>query len=62
MTRVLKVACGSLAVSVVVLAMKAAAYWATGSVALYSDALESTINVVAGNQRRVSTLISIVSC
>lgn len=27
--------------------MKAAAYWLTGSVALYSDALETVINVVA---------------
>jgi cation diffusion facilitator family transporter len=27
--------------------MKAAAYWVTGSVALYSDALETVINVVA---------------
>lgn len=47
MSRTLKVAWGSLAVSVVVLAMKAAAYWLTGSVALYSDALETVINVVA---------------
>jgi cation diffusion facilitator family transporter len=47
MSRSLKVAWGSLGVSIVVLAMKAAAYWATGSVALYSDALETVINVVA---------------
>jgi cation diffusion facilitator family transporter len=47
MSRTLKVAWGSLAVSVVVLAMKFAAYWLTGSVALYSDALETVINVVA---------------
>lgn len=47
MSRTLKVAGGSLAVSVVVLAMKFAAYWLTGSVALYSDALETVINVVA---------------
>ena len=32
---------------VVVLAMKAAAWWLTGSAALYSDALESVVNVVA---------------
>jgi len=30
-----------------VLGLKFAAYWLTGSVALYSDALESTINVLA---------------
>src|SRR3954471_5782707 len=37
----------SLVLSFVVLALKGGAYLATGSVALYSDALESTINVVA---------------
>ena len=34
-------------VGVAVLAMKAAAWWLTGSAALYSDALESVVNVVA---------------
>ena len=39
----------SLGVAFVVLALKSLAYWITGSVALLSDALESTINVaVAG--------------
>jgi cation diffusion facilitator family transporter len=47
MDRALRIAWGSLAVSVVVLAMKAAAYWVTGSIALYSDALETIINVAA---------------
>ncbi len=46
-SRNLKIAWGSLGVSIVVLAMKAGAYWVTGSVALYSDALETVINVVA---------------
>jgi len=36
----------SLGVALVVLALKSAAYWVTGSVALLSDALESIINVV----------------
>lgn len=40
-------ALGSIAVGVVVLVLKFGAYWYTGSIALYSDALESTINVVA---------------
>jgi cation diffusion facilitator family transporter len=40
-----RVAQGSLIVSFIVLALKAAAYRVTGSVALYSDALETTINV-----------------
>lgn len=41
----LRIALGSLAVSLIVLAIKYAAYKLTGSVALYSDALESIINV-----------------
>jgi cation diffusion facilitator family transporter len=47
MSRTLKIGGASLAISLVVLALKAAAYWVTGSVALYSDALETVINVVA---------------
>src|SRR4051812_2887053 len=44
----LKLAWGSVAVGVLVLALKFAAYWLTSSIALYSDALESIINVVTG--------------
>ena len=47
MTPTLKIAWGGLAIGLVVLALKSAAYWATGSVALYSDALETVINVAA---------------
>lgn len=46
MDRRVQLALGSIGVGVVVLALKAAAYWVTGSIALYSDALESVINVV----------------
>jgi cation diffusion facilitator family transporter len=42
-----RLALGSIAIGLVVLALKSGAYWLTGSVALYSDALESTINVIA---------------
>ncbi|CAH2396423.1 cation diffusion facilitator family transporter [Mesorhizobium escarrei] len=42
----LKIATGSLGVSLIVLTIKYCAYVLTGSVALYSDALESIINVV----------------
>lgn len=42
----IKLALGSLAVGVAVLGLKAFAAYATGSIALYSDALESVINVV----------------
>ena len=41
-----RVAYGSLAVGIVVLALKGFAAWATGSIALFSDALESVVNVV----------------
>ena len=47
MDRTLKIAWGSLGVSLIVLALKLEAYWLTGSVALYSDALETVINVMA---------------
>ena len=47
MDRVQWIAVGTIGVGVVVLAMKAAAWWLTGSSALYSDALESVVNVVA---------------
>lgn len=36
---------GSLVVGVVVLVLKGSAWWLTGSVALYSDALESLVNI-----------------
>lgn len=45
MSDTLKLAIGSVIVGFVVLALKAVAYWMTGSIALYSDALESTVNV-----------------
>ena len=40
-----RLAAGSIAVAFVVLALKTVAWWLTGSVALYSDALESLVNV-----------------
>jgi cation diffusion facilitator family transporter len=46
MDRSLKIALGSFVVSIVVLATKYIAFRITGSVALFSDALESIINVV----------------
>ncbi|HYZ64129.1 MAG TPA: cation diffusion facilitator family transporter, partial [Acetobacteraceae bacterium] len=44
--------------SVVVLGLKFAAYWLTGSVALYSDALECTINVFAAIAAMVALRVS----
>jgi cation diffusion facilitator family transporter len=43
--KVMKLAIGSLFVGVIVLAIKMLAYWMTGSIALFSDALESVVNV-----------------
>ncbi|NKX44517.1 cation diffusion facilitator family transporter [Roseicyclus persicicus] len=45
MSRALKLATGSLLVGVAVLGLKVLAWWMTGSVALLSDALESTVNL-----------------
>jgi cation diffusion facilitator family transporter len=42
-----RIAIGSVALGVAVLALKAAAWRLTGSIALYSDALESVVNVAA---------------
>lgn len=47
MTRAVHLAAGSVAVALLVLALKAAAWWLTGSVALFADALESVVNVAA---------------
>jgi cation diffusion facilitator family transporter len=41
-----QIALGSLAVAVIVLGLKVLAAWWTGSIALYSDALESVVNLV----------------
>lgn len=47
MERTQQLALASVAVGIVVLALKFLAYWLTGSVALFSDALESVVNVAA---------------
>ncbi|MCG7393772.1 cation diffusion facilitator family transporter [Microvirga sp. ACRRW] len=46
MSRLQKLAIGSIFIGALVFALKYAAYYLTGSIALYSDALESIINVV----------------
>src|SRR5450631_20812 len=58
MSRSMKAAWGSLAVSILVLGLKLSAWWVTGSVALYSDALETIINVVAASTALVALQIS----
>jgi cation diffusion facilitator family transporter len=44
-----RVAAGSIVVGCVVLGLKTAAWWLTGSTGLYSDALESTVNVAGSS-------------
>lgn len=44
--RTLAIAVASIGVGLIVLGLKGLAWWLTGSIALYSDALESTVNVV----------------
>jgi len=46
MDKIQKLAIGSIFVGIAVFVLKYAAYYLTGSIALYSDALESIINVV----------------
>jgi cation diffusion facilitator family transporter len=58
MSRTLKVAWGSLVVALLALGLKLAAWWVTGSIALYSDALETIINVVAACTVLVALRIS----
>ncbi|SFO21770.1 cation diffusion facilitator family transporter [Roseovarius lutimaris] len=47
MTRVMKLAFGSVIIGLLVMGLKAVAWWLTGSLALMSDALESLVNVAA---------------
>ena len=45
--RVARIAAGTILLGLLVLGLKVAAWWLTGSAALFSDALESVVNVVA---------------
>jgi cation diffusion facilitator family transporter len=45
--KVMRIAAASIGVGLLVLALKTAAWWVTGSAAFYSDALETVVNVVA---------------
>ncbi|PYE49945.1 cation diffusion facilitator family transporter [Deinococcus yavapaiensis] len=58
MNRTARLALGSIVIGVLVLALKFAAYFVTGSVALFSDALESIINVVAAVAAFVALWVS----
>ncbi len=54
----IRVAVGSVAVGIVVLALKGFAAYATGSIALFSDALESVVNVVTAIVALVAVRLS----
>ncbi|MFM7692620.1 MAG: cation diffusion facilitator family transporter [Alphaproteobacteria bacterium] len=48
----------NVAIAVAVLALKAVAWWVTGSVALYADALESIVNVAAASAALIAVRLS----
>lgn len=55
-----RVAMASIAVAILVLGLKTVSYWITGSVALYSDALESVVNVVTAVVALVALKVSAI--
>ena len=58
MNRTFRLALGSVIVGLLVLGLKYVAYWMTGSVALFADALESIVNVVAAAAALVAVHVS----
>jgi len=59
MSLTVKLALGSIFIGLVVLVLKYLAYWVTGSIALYSDALESVINVATAIAALIAVRISL---
>jgi cation diffusion facilitator family transporter len=53
-TQAARMAAGSIAVGLIVLALKTAAWWITGSAALFSDAAETVVNVAAAGAALVA--------
>jgi cation diffusion facilitator family transporter len=58
LTRAVNLAAGSVAVALAVLALKLVAWWLTGSVALFADALESVVNVAAAGAALMAIRLS----
>lgn len=54
----IRIAAGSVLVGVIVLAIKSYAYYLTGSIALYSDALESVVNVATAAAALIAVRLS----
>jgi cation diffusion facilitator family transporter len=59
MSLTVKLALGSIFIGFIVLVLKYLAYWVTGSIALYSDALESVINVATAIAAFIAVRISL---
>jgi len=59
MSLTVKLARGSIFIGLVILVLKYLAYWVTGSIALYSDALESVINVATAIAAFIAIRISL---
>ncbi|RJS91831.1 cation diffusion facilitator family transporter [Salinisphaera sp. Q1T1-3] len=60
MITTVRYALGSVIVGIAVFALKYLAYWLTGSAALYSDALESIINIVAAGAAVAALRVSAI--
>ncbi len=60
MTTALKLAVGSLLLGCLVLGLKVIAWWITGSVALLSDALESTVNLATAAAALVAIRVAAI--
>jgi cation diffusion facilitator family transporter len=58
MQRAINIAWASVGIAVAVLALKTAAWWITGSAALYADALESVVNVAAAGAALLALRLS----
>lgn len=58
MHKTIQLALGSVLVGILVFALKFLAYWVTGSVALFSDALESIINIVTAAAAVIALRVS----
>jgi cation diffusion facilitator family transporter len=60
LSRAVRLAAGSVVVALLVLALKIAAWWLTGSVALFADALESVVNVAAAGAALVAVRLAAI--
>lgn len=58
MDRASRIAAGSIGVSLLVMLLKGLAWWLTGSAALYSDALESIVNLAAASMAFIALRVA----